>query len=482
MDFTEIYKQTSGLVAFSPGAQFVLTAVEDRLIVRRADSFQIARTWLVDTSPSATHSILSFSSKSTKPASSNAGSDGWISHISWSRDSEYMLAACAKRGVIGVFKMRDEDWEARIETGAEGLVRAEWAPDGRSIMCFSGWGLRVTIWSLITGLATYIQYPKHPDRGYAFRKDGRYLLLAERHKSKDTMGVYDTVDEYKLVRHFPLPTSSLSSIAISPTGSHVAVWEGPLDYKLHIITLVGNVVATFTPPEPDTALGLGIRAVVWHPTGAFLAVGGWDDKIHIVTSHGWMAIMTFELSAKVPANVFVWREPERWLEATHGKGFLSYDRVHAYQSSPVPLIRVDATKPHPKSGLVQLEWNLDGTLLMARFEQAPTAIHVYSFPKPDGEPFAPRLSTVLLHSKSVLQARWNPTQTGLLAACCGTGAVFTWDVGNVAECVGVPAKQFEVRDIRWAPDGRGMALVDKEAFCCAFMVIEDEDEYLDEAR
>lgn len=142
MDFTEIYKQTSGLVTFSPGAQFILTAVEDRLIVRRADTFEIARTWLVDTSPSATHSILSFSAKSTKASSSNAGSEGWISHIAWSRDSEYMLAACAKRGVVAVFKMRDEEWEARIETGAEGLVRAEWAPDGRSIMCFSGWGVR----------------------------------------------------------------------------------------------------------------------------------------------------------------------------------------------------------------------------------------------------------------------------------------------------------------------------------------------------
>ncbi|KAG8991934.1 hypothetical protein FRB90_001157, partial [Tulasnella sp. 427] len=464
MDFTEIYKQTSSLVSFSPGAQFILTAVEDRLIVRRADTFEIARTWTVDTSPSATHSVLSFSSaKSSKGSSSNPGSDGWISHVAWSRDSEYMLAACAKRGVVAVFKMRDEEWEARIETGAEGLVRAEWAPDGRSVMCFSGWGLRVTIWSLITGLATYIQYPKHPDKGvsilpvfpsflayqtvfdkgYAFRKDGRYLLLAERHKSKDTMGIYDAVEDYKLVRHFALPTSSLSSIAISPTGSYVAVWEGPLDYKLHIITLTGNLVASFTPPEPDTALGLGIRSVVWHPTGAFLAVGGWDDKIHIVTSHGWIAIMTFELSAKVPPNTWVWREPERWLEATHGRGFLSYDRVPSHQSYPVPLVRVDATKQHPKSGLVQLEWNLDGTLLMARFEQAPTAIHVYSFPSPDDEPFAPRLSTVLLHSKPVLQARWNPTQAGLLAACCGTGAVFTWDVGNVAECVGVPAKQFE---------------------------------------
>ena len=36
--------------------------------------------------------------------------------------------------------------------------------------------------------------------GYTFRRDGRYFLLAERHKSKDTLGVYDTADSYKLVR------------------------------------------------------------------------------------------------------------------------------------------------------------------------------------------------------------------------------------------------------------------------------------------
>ena len=86
--------------------------------------------------------------------------------------------------------------------------------------------------------------------GYAFRSDGRYFVLAERHKSKDTLGVYDTAGSYKLVRvcflpfyhhvlltiplqkHFPLPTSSLASLALSPTGNHVAVWEGLLEVFL----------------------------------------------------------------------------------------------------------------------------------------------------------------------------------------------------------------------------------------------------------
>jgi hypothetical protein len=36
--------------------------------------------------------------------------------------------------------------------------------------------------------------------GYAFRSDGRYFVLAERHKSKDTLGVYDATEGYKLAR------------------------------------------------------------------------------------------------------------------------------------------------------------------------------------------------------------------------------------------------------------------------------------------
>jgi len=156
MDFTQAYKQSNFLVEFSKGAQWILTAVDDRLIIRRADSFLIERTWLVESPP--------------------------ITHIGWSWDSEYVFGASSKQGVVNVFKITDETWNARIVAGAEGLARVEWAPDGRSIICFSEWGvsqcillarshdaqrsqLRVTIWSLATGSATYIQFPIHPDKG-----------------------------------------------------------------------------------------------------------------------------------------------------------------------------------------------------------------------------------------------------------------------------------------------------------------------------
>ncbi|THH33509.1 hypothetical protein EUX98_g641 [Antrodiella citrinella] len=97
----------------------------------------------------------------------------------------------------------------------------------------------------------------------------------------------------------------------------------------------------------------------------------------------------------------------------------------------------------------------------------------------------PRLRSVLVHSKPVMSARWNPVRKGSLAICTGSGSMYVWsdewegeggELEEVAECVGVPAREFCTREIRWAPDGKGLVLLDKETFCCAFEVEEDEAE------
>jgi len=149
MDFTEIYRQSGGLVAFSPGAHFILTAVADRLVVRRADTFHVSRSWQVPSAPSlpspTAAAIAPASSRPLRPGpSADEITQTAITHIDWSPDSEYVFAACAKFGSVYVFRMRDEGWSAHIETGAEGLIRAEWAPDGRHVLCFSEWGVSHT--------------------------------------------------------------------------------------------------------------------------------------------------------------------------------------------------------------------------------------------------------------------------------------------------------------------------------------------------
>ena len=119
------------------------------------------------------------------------------------------------------------------------------------------------MWSLVTGAATYVQYPIHPDRGafilcvhralsqhslastgYAFRADSRYFVLAERHKSKDTLGVYDAHEAYRLVRVRCL---------------------NPISYRLQILTDASRVAAL---PSSDEFIVLSLAITHWKlPSG-----------------------------------------------------------------------------------------------------------------------------------------------------------------------------------------------------------------------
>ena len=38
------------------------------------------------------------------------------------------------------------------------------------------------------------------------------------------------------------------------------------------------------------------------------------------------------------------------------------------------------------------------------------------------------------------------------------------------------SEKFETRDLRWAPDGKGLILLDQKTFCCAFEVEEEGQE------
>ncbi|KAG8714579.1 hypothetical protein FRC08_011727 [Ceratobasidium sp. 394] len=144
-------------------------------------------------------------------------------------------------------------------------------------------------------------------------------------------------------------------------------------------------------------------------------------------------------------------------------------------------MRRDGARGLPKTGAAQIEWNLTGTMLLVRFESVSTALHIYNFPSPD-EPFKPGLRTVLLHASAVARACWNPVRAETLALCCSRPGVYIWTASNDwiseggeldgegAECMGVPGQELNVRDVRWAPDGRGLLMVDSDTYCCAFEV------------
>ena len=152
-----------------------------------------------------------------------------------------------------------------------------------------------------------------------------------------------------------------------------------------------------------------------------------------------------------------------------------------------------------------------GVLTTKPVENAPTVVHIYEFPYTLSKEInlnltdVPRLRSLLIQQQPVVQASWNPVRKGVLSLCTGGSSLYTWSdewVGEdgeeeMAECVGIPASgfrlrslmglkaidsssdlsitaRFENRVIRWSPDGKGMALLDRDTFCCAFEVTDSD--------
>lgn len=120
-------------------------------------------------------------------------------------------------------------------------------------------------------------------------------------------------------------------------------------------------------------------------------------EIHILDSLSWSEVYTLELSTRIPSTVVSdntltylsfsrycrtcgGSPPNGWrlrkavdfcrvssnlVQSCRQTDSLQDERLQGSQT--LNTSRVDLTKPHPKSGVVQLDWNLTGNLLLARF-------------------------------------------------------------------------------------------------------------------
>jgi len=262
MDFTELYKQTSNLCIFSPNGLYIAIAVQHRLVIRDAESLQIVQLFsCIDN----------------------------IQAIEWSQDSEYILCASYKLGVIQVWSLSDQEWTAKINEGVVGLTRVQWAPDGRHIISFSDFKIRISIWSLITKEVIYIQYPKfNSNKGFQFRKDGKYLAVAGRKDCKDFINIYEC-NEWSLLKHFVIDDSDLQEILWSPDGRYLAVINNSLEYNVYIYYPDGRLIRKYT----NDKIGLGVKSASWSPSAQVLAIGDYEQNVTLLNNYTWDPLIKF---------------------------------------------------------------------------------------------------------------------------------------------------------------------------------------------
>ncbi|BGP42505.1 hypothetical protein JCM10450v2_006604 [Rhodotorula kratochvilovae] len=440
--------------ALLPDSHRLATLHRDRVVLRALATLQVLRTWTLPLPPS---------------------SSGWT--LAAAPAPPHCILVSAPRGRTAFVLHPDEDGvHARLDVGNEGTEAVRWAELGAEgeqvVMSWSAHHMRLSLFRLSDpSNALHILNPKHVSFGYAFRPDGAFLAVLERHNGRDVVGVYST-SAWALLRSIPLqdPNSDLADLAWSPCGRYIAAWSAVTDYTLHIYTPDGRLLSTYTPyasltptsapssssraptarrkpsaPEPvpapkisahDTArderstnsyVGLGIRSVRWAPGGEALAVGGWDGRIRVLSRHGWKAVAELGLPNRVAEPVTVWREPLGWVEKTRGKGIVSFDLAPLPHSlTPLP---PNFAAPVPKMGVAKLEWSPSGQWIAAWDAAHPHIIAIYTFPLPSlslsGGTSRPTLHTLLAHAA--------PPPSSAAPASQGAVRTFAWQPPVEAE-------------------------------------------------
>ncbi|KAJ3296711.1 WD repeat-containing protein wrap73 [Rhizoclosmatium sp. JEL0117] len=154
IDFSELYRATSPHVSVSVDGKLLATAVEHRLVVRDAETLQIA-------------ALFSCSAN--------------VDVVAWAADSQLVAVASKAKKCAQIWSIVDPDWKCCIDEGVSGLSNILWSPDARHLLVFSDFQLRITHFPVETTDLEDI----------AWSPDGRFIA------------VWDTILEYKVLIYSP---------------------------------------------------------------------------------------------------------------------------------------------------------------------------------------------------------------------------------------------------------------------------------------
>ena len=189
-----------------------------------------------------------------------------------------------------VWDLDDHDWSASIDNGSGGLgpiSSVEFGGDDSEVLVFSSFGAQVTCWSLWTGRSVEIKDPKFIAKGHGRSRLGRsgIFALLSRPAAQDIVSLH-VAESYDVMKSFSLPTVDVQGLKWSPDGRWFTVWDTPsTGFKVFIYTADGHLYRCYTGDYfDDDLMGLGVKSIEWSPSGDFLAVGGYENTVILLST------------------------------------------------------------------------------------------------------------------------------------------------------------------------------------------------------
>jgi hypothetical protein len=442
-----------------------------------------------------------------------------IDKFSFSPDSEYVMCCIFSRNTVQVFSVVDNEWRCRINEGVASIVNAEWAPDSRSIVTVSDFGIQMSIWSLtdsssrivlnpkqalceeqsiLTEYGRYLGDSKHPADTFGFSADGSMLAVVHRLESSDFIGVYMTSPWGELSK-FKCKSNDVAAVMWSCTGQNIITVESSLHYSIKIYDLKGGLINEFCAYE--RALGVRNVARQHHgviPTnGGYIAVGSYDDQVRLISSRTWKCVHVLPLTHPDKMTGLVGNTLSFYSEQytdnlasdvvttsvfdTSTDGGIASTLLQLSQSSkakfsttgikelPQKLLtpKQKATMPDipPLRGVSGISWSDSCHFLVSRSDTYPQCMWIWNA-------VDVTLSKLIVALDCITSSQWQPSSVSssregeLLAYCVGTPRVYLVSMqrGEPPMCIDLPAKyNFAVTSVCWG-DAKTLLLRGRESF------------------
>ena len=185
---------------------------------------------------------------------------------------------------IYVFDIKDPEWSAKIERAAlhlGKLANVAFGHTANDILVFSDFGIKLTIWSLITSRGVEIRDPKYLTRCYSLRPHTGHMALLIRPATQDILMLLNPAD-HSLAKSVDLPTVDAQAVVWSTHGRWLAIRDAAsIGYKTLIYTADGNLYKTYVQHESGDDVALGIKSFEWNPAG-LLAIGDYNSNVTIL--------------------------------------------------------------------------------------------------------------------------------------------------------------------------------------------------------
>ncbi|KAK0658159.1 putative WD repeat-containing protein C32H8.09 [Lasiodiplodia hormozganensis] len=410
----------------SPDGAFVAAVAGNRLQIRAASSLSIIRNIPLSTEYSAKNPPI----------------------VRWPQRSsnQSLRVLFADERTVRVWDIADTRWKAVIDNGSGGMGKisnVEFGCSQNEVLVFSDFGARVTVWCLKTGRSVEIKDPKYyrDSRGFGYRPRNSVFALLSRPGPQDVLTLH-APGTYFLLETIALPSSDAQGIQWSPDGRWLVVWDAAsTGFKLFVYTADGQLYRTYSGDDDDGIRGLGIKSIEWSPRGDYLAVGGYNQRVTLLSTRTFSPAVFLDHTSVVQLSTGeVWQE------------LVSSTRAYALVPQPVspPVAQPAQTEIASKTGISILAFNTSGDLLATRDDSMPTCVWLWDLTGLTAR-------TVLIQHAPVKSLDWHPSiPTLLLIQCAQDDAVIhLWDLEKEgARVVHMPFQRSAGKlEGRWLRDG-----------------------------